>query len=114
MSIISRMRRQDAIYWPFSSVNEFGVKVVGDPVPIKCRWEAKNEEFLASDGEIQMSNAIVYVDRDTPEGGILMLGTTADITDSVNIKENIGAWEIKRFDNLPNLKATEFLKTAYL
>ena len=114
MNIISRMRKQDAVYWPYSSTSAFGVKVVGDPVAIKCRWESKSEEFLDSEGEVQMSNAVVYVDRDTPMGGILMLGTTDDITDSVNIKENDGAWEIRRFDNLPNLRATEFLKTAYL
>ncbi len=114
MSIIKRMRKQTAVYWPFVSINEFGVKVVGDPVVIKCRWEAKNVEFLDPKGEIQMSNAVVYVDRDTAIGGILMLGTASDITDTVNIKENDGAWEIRRFDDLPNLKASEFLKTAYL
>ena len=114
MSIISRMRKQDAIYWPYSSTDEFGVKVVGAYVEIKCRWEDKNEEFLDANGEIQMSNAVVYVDRDTPIGGILMLGTKDDITDDTDIKENNGAWEIKRFDNLPNLKVTEFLKIAYL
>ena len=114
MSIISRMRRQNAVYWPYSSVNEFGVKVVGSPVAIKCRWEDKSEEFLDSNGEIQISNAVVYVDRDTPIGGILMLGTISNITDAVDIKENEGAFEIRRFDNLPNLKAKEYLKTAYL
>ena len=108
------MRRQNAVYWPYASTNEFGIKVVGSPIPIKCRWESRNEEFLDPKGEVQMSNAVVYVDRDTPVGGILMLGTVADITDAVNIKENSGAWEIRRFDNLPNLKAKQFLKTAYL
>ena len=114
MSIIKRMRKQTAVYWPFSSVDNFGQKVVGSPVLIGCRWEDKSIEFLDSDGETQMSNAIVYVDRDTPIGGILMLGVLADITDPVNIKENEGAWEIRRYDNLPNLRATEFLKTVHL
>ena len=114
MRIINRMRKQDAVYWPFVSVNEFGVKAVGSPVAIRCRWEDRNEEFLDANGERQMSMAIVYVDRDAPVGGVLMLGTTADITDAVNIKENAGAFEIRRFDNLPDIKANEFLKTAYL
>lgn len=114
MSIIKTMRKQQAVYWPYIITDEFGVKQVGSPVLIKCRWEARNEEFLDAEGERQMSKAIVYVDRDTPNGGILMLGVLADITDPVNIKENDGAWEIRRFDNLPDLKAKEFLKTAYL
>lgn len=114
MSVIKKMRRQNAVYWPYSSVNEFGVKQVGSPVAIRCRWEDVSETFLDSLGEQQVSNAVVYVDRDTPAGGILMLGVLTDITDSVNIKENVGAWEIRKFENLPTFKATEFLKTAYL
>ena len=114
MSLIKRMRKQTAVYWPLLSVNQFGKKVVGSPVEIKVRWEDISEEFLDSAGERQMSKAVVYVDRDVTLGGILMLGTISDITDDINIKENIGAWEIRRFDNLPNIKASEFLKTAYL
>jgi len=114
MSIITRMRKQTAVYWAYTSTDEYGVKQVGSPVLIKCRWEDKSEEFLDSHGERQMSNAVVYVDRDTPIGGILMLGVLADITDSTNIKENDGAWEIRKFDKLPTFKATEFLRTACL
>ena len=114
MSLIKRMLKQTAVYWPFLSADQFGVKVVGSPVQIKVRWENKSEEFLDVDGERQISNSVVYVDRDTPVGGILMLGTSADITDTVDIKENTGAWEIRKFDSLPNLRATESLRTAYL
>jgi len=114
MSVIKRMRKQDAVYWPFVSVDNFAQKVVGSPVQIRCRWDNVTQEFLDSSGEIQMSNAVVYPDRDTPIGGILMRGVLADITDAVDIKENEGAWEIRRFDDTPNFKASEFLKTAYL
>ncbi len=114
MGIIKTMRKQTAVYWPFVSINQFGEKAVGDPVQISVRWEDKNEEFLDMGGQIQMSNAVVYVDRDMVNGSILMLGVIADITDPVNIKENDGAWEIRKFDKLPDLKAREFLRTAYL
>ena len=114
MSLITRMRKQKCVYWAYSGTNEFGVKQVGSPVLISCRWEDKSEEFLDNKGERQISNAIVYVDRDTPVGGILMLGTLSDITDSIDIKENDGAWEIRKFNKEPNIKATEFLRTAYL
>lgn len=114
MSIIKKMRKQNAVYWAFDKVDQFGKKSFISPVQIKCRWDGVIEEFLDSTGEIRMSKAKVYVDRDTPVGGVLMLGLIADITDSVNIKENEGAWEIRRFDTTPNLKATEFLLTAML
>ncbi len=114
MGIIKKMRRQIAVYWPFVSVDAYGKKVVGSPVAIKCRWDGRVEEFLDGQGERQLSQAVVYVDRETPVGGILMLGTLSDITDAVNIKENEGAWEIRRYDTTPNLKATEFLRTVYL
>ena len=81
---------------------------------ILVRWDDKVEEFLDFEGERKLSNAVVYVGQDMSLGGILMLGTLADITDSVNIKENAGAWEIRRFDKIPNLKASEFLRIAYL
>lgn len=114
MGIIKTMRKQTAVYWPFVSINTFGEKTVGSPIEIKVRWEDKNEEFLDMGGQIQMSRAVVYVDRDMVNGSILMLGVIADITDSTNIKENDGAWEVRRFDKLPDIKAKEFLRTAFL
>ncbi len=114
MGIISKMRKQTAVYWALSSVNTYGENQYAAPVEIACRWEDVSVEFLDNDGSTQMSRARVYVDRDVIIGSVLMLGVIADITDEVNIKENAGAWEIRKFDNLPNLKATEFLKTAML
>lgn len=114
MGIIKRVRKQSAVYWPFVSVDAYGKKLVGSPVLIKCRWDASIEEFLDAQGERQLSRAVVMVDRDTPVGGILMLGGLSDITNDTDIKENEGAWEIKRFDNTPDIRAKEFLKRAYL
>jgi len=114
MGIITRMLKQTAVYWAYASTDQFGTKSYADPVEIDCRWEDTIEEFMDSEGERQMSNAVVYVDRDIPVGGVLMLGELTDITDESNIKENAGAWEIRKFGKLPNFKATEFLRTAYL
>jgi len=114
VGIITRMRKQDAVYWPFTGVDAFGQKEVGSPQGITVRWDDVTEEFIDSEGERHLSNAKVYVGIDMVPGSILMLGVVGDITDAVNIKENAGAFEIKRFDKNPNLKATEFLRTAYL
>jgi hypothetical protein len=121
MSIITKMLKQDCVYWPLASsesggrsFDNYGQPVLSEPIEIKCRWEDVSEEFITSDGTKLMSKAKVYVDRDVDKGGVLMLGVLDDITDSENVKENEGAWEIKRFDKLPNFRATEFLRTAFL
>jgi len=120
MGIIKRMRKQIAVHWALASAesggiahDDYGQPVLTDPVEIECRWEAKSEEFVAANGTKTTSRAVVYVDRDVDVGGVLMLGELTDVTD-VDAKENEGAWEIKRFDRIPNLKATEYLRIAYL
>jgi hypothetical protein len=121
MGIITKMKKQTAVYWPSETsesagdaFDDYGKPVVADPIEIDCRWEDVSEEFSDATGTRQISRAKVYVDRDVDVGGILMLGELTDITDEVNIKENDGAFEIRRFDKLPNLKATEYLRTAFL
>lgn len=122
MGIITKMRKQTAVYWPPESSESAGddfdnygqPQVSLSPVQIMCRWEDVTEEFIDVAGTRQLSRARVYVDRDVEVGGILMLGELADIADATNIKENDGAWEIRRFEKLPNLKATEFLRTVFL
>lgn len=121
MSIISRMRKQTAVYWALEGAesggndfDDFGQPLLTTPIEIKCRWEAKTVEFIDAKGTRQLSNAVVYVDQDVDVGGVLMLGELTDIVNEDTPKENDDAWEIRRFDDLPNLKATEFLKTAYL
>ena len=88
MGIISRMRKQTAVYWPLASsdsggadYDDYGQPIVSDPVEVECRWEAVNEEFVDKNGTRQLSKAKVYTDQDVDVGGILMLGTEDDITD---------------------------------
>jgi len=114
VSIITRMLKQTAVYWPYASIDQFGKKSWGTAEEISVRWVDVSEEFLDSEGERQVSKVKVYVEKDTPVGGVLMLGELTDITDEDDIKENNGAWEIRQFSKLPNFKATEFLRTAYL
>jgi len=121
MSIITRMLKQICVYWPPAEIDSggdgfdnYGQPVVTTPSEVNCRWEDKAEEFIGVDGTKQISKAVVYVGEDVVIGGILMLGGLIDIIDDVNIKENDGAWEIKGFSKVPNLKATEFLRTAFL
>jgi hypothetical protein len=116
MSIITKMRKQTAIYWPpsLSKFDAYGQPLSDPPVEISCRWEDVQEEILDPQGTSVVSKAKVYVDRDVELGGVLMLGELSEITDPSNPKANEGAWEIIKFERMPTLKATEFLRTVYL
>jgi len=116
MRIISKMLKQKAVYWELSSVefDNYGQPIPSTPIEIDVRWEDVSEEFLDANGTMQLSKAKVYVDRDVELGGVLMLGELDSSVDEDNPKENENAWEIRRFEKLPTLKATQFLRTCYL
>jgi hypothetical protein len=115
------MRKQTAVYWPPGSTetggqdyDEYAKPLYGQMVQIACRWEDVNEEFVGPDGERDTTRSIVYTDRDVAVRGVLMLGVLGDVTDPDDPKSNVNAWEIRRFDKLPNLRNTEVLRKAYL
>ena len=122
MTFIDWPLNQKAVYWPPESSESAGddfdnygqpqVSLV--PVLISCRWADIREQYIDAQGTVKLSRSVVLVDRDVVVGGILMLGELADITDAVNIKENSNAWEIKRFDKIPDIDAEEFLGKAFL
>lgn len=128
MGIISRMRRQNAIYWPPAGVDDYGLPATGQLVELillpgggnyRVRWEDKTEEFLDSAGAKVLSTAKVYVPQlpDGSEvliGGFLWLGDRANLTDEVAPRNNPGAHEIRRYEATPNLKATETLRVVHL
>jgi hypothetical protein len=124
MSIISKMRRQKAVYWTNPTSDGYGDKDVDLPVEIDCRWEDNAQQVLSSSGEEITSASQVYTDRDTAPGGFLMLGTLASLTSlGVPVEDVPGAHEIRRFDKLPVLNvrldgldpnADEYLRTAWL
>lgn len=127
MSLINRMRKQNAIYWPPSTLDNYGRPASGTLVELvldgstnyRVRWEDKIETFVNQQGTTQVSNAVVYVPllpdgSEIAVGGYLWLGDRGDLTDEAVPLNNPGAYEIRRFDKLPNLKVTETLRTAYL
>lgn len=121
MSIITKMLKGVCVYWPLKSnesgevaYDNYGQPQHTSPIEIKCRWEDVAVEFIDTKGTTQISKAMVYVESDVELGGMLFRGELTDVTDQDNPRENNGAWEIKRFDKLPNFKETEYLRTAYL
>lgn len=113
------MLKQKAVYWALRSgadaFDEFGQPQYDDPVQIRVRWVIKTMEFLGPKGTTELSNAVVYVDRDVEVGGVLMLGALMDIDSSLVVpKQNDETWEIRRFEKLPNLRNTENLRKVFM
>jgi len=127
MSVIDRMRQQNAIYWPPGGFDGFGRAQAAPLVELALidgenycvRWEDTVEEFVDRDGTVLRSNAIVYVPRlpdgsEVRTGGHLKLGNRGDLKNEHDPKQNEGVFEIKRVDQLPDFKAKKFLRTCYL
>ncbi len=113
MSLITRMRKQKAIWWKRNGYDEFGKAQFDAPIEVKCRWEDVVEEFVDAQGNTGASRSKAYVDRIMSPGDRLKRGTI-DFDTEANPLEMDGAYEIRRFDQLPNLRNSETLYTAYL
>lgn len=114
MSLITSMRRQIAVLWKQGDLDNQGQPSYAAPVEISCRWEDVQEGFLDSGMQKQMSRAVVYVDRDVSPEDVLMLGALDSGVVVDEPFENAGAYAVRAFNKLPNLKNTEYLLTAYL
>ena len=116
MSLLTKALKQDAVYWgpAEDGYDDFGQPLRGAPVELKCRWEDTAEEFVDPEGRKLISIAKVLVGQDLVVGGVLMLGKKVDITDEVNPLLNINAKRIRQFVKIPTLKATAFLRIAFL
>lgn len=116
---------QIAVYWAPGAGGNEGQKTFLEPVEIRCRWEQSVEQFLnRMTGNPEQSNARVYSDTDLVELGVLWLppestdlpdgGALDQLTDPTNPFSNTGAFEIRRFDKVPNFDADEWARIAYL
>jgi hypothetical protein len=116
MSLITRMRRQKAVYWERTGHDEAGQPTYAAPVEINCRWEDTSVEFMDKEQRRVLSNAKVYVDRVMPLGSALWRGLLADVhpASASDPFLNEFAYEVRMFKRLPNIRATEELLTAML
>ena len=127
MGMLSRMRKQNAIYWPPDKADDDGRMTHGElceltlsaGVNSRVRWEDKAQEFTDARGSTQMSSALVYVPilpdgSEIVPGGFIWLGNRADLTSEDDPAKNDGAWLIRAMHKLPTLKATDFLRSVFL
>lgn len=122
MSLITRMRRQYAVLWKSNGKDKFGQPKFIEPVEIKCRWEDRVTTFIDPEGKETNSQAVVYVDRDVaPDADFLWEGRLADVpsqdpadVDTFLANGSRRPWPVRGYARLPDIRAKETLRTAYL
>jgi hypothetical protein len=112
----NKVLAQTAVYWPpqDGETDMYGRPVVSPPCEIAVRWDEKIQEIIGGDGTRVMSKAEIMADRDLEIGGVLMLGTLADVLDVLTPKDNPGACEIMSIAKTPDFKGRRFLRQAFL
>lgn len=126
-SIIEKMKKQKCVFWAYSGSNRHGSsQTYAEPVLMRCRWEDVSEEFKTSTGETVVSQSRVFLSEGADDAalvvkGAVMLVPTATTSldelttlDRVNPLRNKGAWTIRGFSKVPDLKAKNFLRIAML
>lgn len=113
MSLITRMRRQRAVYWKQNGNDRFGKIAFLPPVEIKCRWVDATEDVRGTQGDNVGFNTKVYVDREMSVGDRLKKGEMeSNVAEDPH--DDPAAIAIQRFGITPNLHNTENLYTAFL
>ena len=110
MTYITKNLKQTATYWGTPAKNGYGGHTFATPTTIDCRWEERTEVFLDEQGKEQKSTAVVYVGEDLDVDGWLYLGTSTE-SDPSDVD---GAYPIKVFRKVPNIKGTKFEGRAIL
>lgn len=113
---LTRLLVQDAVYWAPGAPDGYGGRTYATPAELKCRWEDTARRARGPDGEEFITTAVVWVDEDLALGGLLYLGTLADLTDSEEADPQPvgGALAVRQFEKIPDLRGSVFVRRALL
>jgi len=115
MSVISKVRRQKAVWWKRSTAfSRTGEPTFEAAVVIDCRWESKQEEVLLNNGQTVVAKHVVYVDRELSVGDLLHLGAVDPVGSGWVVSAGPGIYPVQQVAAIPNFKNTETLHMAYL
>lgn len=108
----TRGLNEDITFWaPSGSSNDFGVRNFVAPVLIKGRWQDKQEMARTPAGEEFVTQAIVFVDRDTPNGSYLAKG---DYTNAANPLELVASSEVRALSKISSIRNAGVERKAFL
>lgn len=115
MRILSKMRKQTAVYWAPLAPDPYGQPTYADPIELRVRWDDTQEEIVTTDGtRTTATRSTVYLGQDIVLDGLLMLGDISSVVDGDVRANNPTAKVIRSFANIKTLKADDSLRVATL
>ena len=107
---------QVCVYWGSPVPNGYGWYTFAEPVELDCRWVDTTQVITDNKGKEIVSKAEVQVAQDLDVNSILYLGTLDDLDSGQEDDPRTvsGAFQIRRFDKTPTVKADVFYRAAYL
>jgi hypothetical protein len=100
----------DATMWA-TTPDGYGGHSVTNPVHIKCRWVDRNEEFINPlNQREEVSRAVVYVDRSVKVNDWLTKGHV----DNLDPAALDVAYQVRRYDEIPDLRSLYMVRKVYL
>ena len=115
-TVFTNQLSQTAVYWGNPASDGYGGRTFDAGVEISVRWEDTQEMFVDDAGQESVSRAIVFVSQDVKVGGYLHSGPLSDISSAEDVDPLTvsTAYEIRKFDKVPSIDATIFVRTAWL
>lgn len=114
MSLITKIRKQNAVYWQATQQNQFGDWEFLPGIDVKVRWEEKQTNKRDATGQKVVFNSRVFVDRVMPLGSRLLYRVDTEYPIGYQLKDLPGAAkppddarEIKMQDDTPQKKPTK-------
>lgn len=107
---MSRKLHQSITYWAVAGVDKYSAETFSAPVLIAGRWEDRQDQVMLPTGELSVSKAIVFVDREIELDGYLAEG---DYT-AQNDPTLAGAKVVRAFVSIPSMRSNETERRAIL
>lgn len=112
MSLITKIRKQKAVYWEESRPDGTGGSVFSTPVEISCRISGDVVRVTTEEGVEVVASGIVYSDRVLKVGGFIWEGLLANI--GTGTPMSLGGRQVVKFSNIPDFDCVERLYKGYL
>lgn len=113
MSILTRARIHDMVRWPLIGTQPTGEPIWGPPEDVKCRWDESVRQLIRPDNTRFVSRIEIISAVPLTPGDLVKQGTTAEITNWVDPRNNDGAYEVIVAERYSNFRGTEVLYSAY-
>ena len=111
MGILSGTLNDQATYWRFSGVDEFGDSKFDPPIIIYVRWEDERRLISDSDGQERSTKSEIWYDmeEDISYNSYLALGDKTATADPRNL---IDAYNVKETSSIGDVSGREKVKSV--